>query len=75
MIYYIQHGQKSQLPNNLPHAPAFLNPDDDDRLYTITLLYLVCHGLLCVVRETSYRIQVWFIESHIVFSICLFICI
>ena len=41
-------------------------------LYTITLLCLICPDLLRVVGETSYGIQVGFIEFHIVFTISLF---
>jgi len=36
-------------------------------------LYLVCPDVLCAVGETSYGIWVWLIESHIVFTFCLFI--
>jgi len=36
-------------------------------------LYLVCPNILITVDETSYRIRVWFIESHIVFTVYLFI--
>ena len=43
------------------------------QLYMITLLYLVCPDLVFVVVETSYGIQVRFIESHVVFTIRLFI--
>lgn len=35
-------------------------------------LYLVCPDVLRAVGDTSYGIWVWFIESHIFFTFCLF---
>ena len=64
--------QESRIPSKWRRF-VFFETGTDGPMYTITLLYLVCPGLLRAVGETSYGMQGWFIESYIVFTVCLYI--
>jgi len=66
----IHHHKKYRIPSSYDPLVIATKPK---KTYTITLMYLVCPDLLCAVGETSYWIRVWFIESHMTFTICLFI--
>jgi hypothetical protein len=52
---------------------SFTLPKPLYRFYMITLLYLVCPDVLSTVGDSSYGTGVGFIESDILFNICIYL--